>query len=260
METWEEGRENWKCPRVGKRAIEKSWGLRFSSWNFLWSWGFFLSWLSLSWTSSFPSNLVLKYLSLLGLLSYIDRFESWVFMCAWALPSFGPQVFKIRFFNPILGLWPSVSLRLESSIQLQSRPLDLLLVLDHLTVGPGIRNSSAMLILIADTLHLLEGVRRHLYKHAKEHTHTHTRTHKKNMQGERIAWNQRGEDIVSRNTQKWIERQKERRTKRTEMNAETENCKEQRDTGAHKARGKKEKMARERHKEYVEKRNMQDKE
>ena len=44
------------------------------------------------------------------------------------------------------------------------------------------------------------------------------------------------------------------------MNAETENHKEQRDTGAHKARGKKEKMARERHKEYVEKRNMQDKE
>ena len=177
METWEEGRENWKCPRVGKRAIEKSWGLRFSSWNFLWSWGFFLSWLSLSWTSSFPSNLVLKYLSLLGLLSYIDRFESWVFMCAWALPSFGPQVFKIRFFNPILGLWPSVSLRLESSIQLQSRPLDLLLVLDHLTGGPGIRNSSAMLILIADTLHLLEAVRRCLYKHTKEHTHT--KMHKK---------------------------------------------------------------------------------
>ena len=44
------------------------------------------------------------------------------------------------------------------------------------------------------------------------------------------------------------------------MNAETENHKEQRDTGAHKAWGKKEKMAQERHKEYVEKRNMQDKE
>lgn len=257
METWEEGRENWKCPRVGKRAIENSWGLRVSSWNFLWSWGFFLSWLSLSRTSSFPSNLVLKYLSLLGLLSYTDRFEFWVFMCARALPSFGSQVFKTRFFNPILGLWPSVSRRLESSIQLQSRPLDLLLVLDHLTGRPGITNSSAMLILIADTLHLLEGVRRRLYKHTKEHTHKHAR---KNMPGERIAWNQRGGDIDSRNTQKWIERQKERRTKRTEMNAEIENHKEQRDTGAHKAWGKKEKIAQERHKEYVEKRNMQDKE
>lgn len=125
----------------------------------------------------FPSNLVLKYLSLLGLLSYINTFESWVFMCARALPSFGSQVFKTGFFNPILGLWPSVSLRLESSIQLQSRPLDLLLVLVHLTGWPGIRNSSAMLILIADTLHLLEAVRRCLYKHTKEHTHT--KMHKK---------------------------------------------------------------------------------
>lgn len=211
---------------------------------------------SLSWTSSFPSNLVLKYLSLLGLLSYIDRFESWVFMCAWALPSFGSQVFKSRFFNPILGLWPSVSLRLESSIQLQSRHLDLLLVLHHLTGRSGIKNSSAMLILIADTLHLLEGVRRPLYKHTQEYTHTCTKKHA----GERIAWNQRGGDIDSRNTQKWIERQKERRTKRTEMNAEIENHKEQRDTGAHKAWGKKEKMAQERHKEHVGKRNMQDKE
>lgn len=38
------------------------------------------------------------------------------------------------------------------------------------------------------------------------------------------------------------------------MNADMENHKEQRDTGAHKA-GKKEKMAQERQKEYVEKSN-----
>ena len=68
----------------------------------------------------------------------------------------------------------------------------LLLVLDHLTVGPGIRNSSAMLILIADTLHLLEGVRRHLYKHAKEHTHTHTHTQKKYARRENCMKSKRG--------------------------------------------------------------------
>lgn len=205
----------------------------------------------------FPSNLVLKYLSLLGLLSYIDRFESWVFMCARALPSFGSQVFKIRFFNPILGLWPSVSLRLESSIQLQSRPLDLLLVWDHLTGGPGIRNSSAMLILIADTLHLLEAVRRRLYKHTKEHTHTHK--HKKYARRENCMKSKRGRHRLKKYSK--VNR-KAKREKNQENRDECWNWKPQR-TKRHwgtQSMGKKEKMARERHKEYVEKRNMHDKE
>lgn len=51
------------------------------------------------------------------------------------------------------GLPPSVHIR--SWVLRRSGPLGLLLVLGHLTTQPGIKKSSAMLILIADALHLL---------------------------------------------------------------------------------------------------------
>lgn len=53
----------------------------------------------------------------------------------------------------VTGLPPSVHLR--SWVLPWSGPLGLLLVLGHLTTQPGIKDSSAMLILIADALHLL---------------------------------------------------------------------------------------------------------
>lgn len=130
--------------------------------------------------------------------------------------------------------------------------LSLLLVLNYLTGRPGIRNSSAMLILIADTLHLLgRGYEAPL---SQTCTHGCTHTHIQKICTERGLQEIKGgytDSWRGWNTQRWVDG-KSKRTR--EQREERWNGKTQR-TKKHIEQEKGKKMAQERQKGHVEERN-----